>query len=430
VVAVLKLTLVFAGVVLLLGREWNLGLVLLLGSAAVGLLFGYPLPEVGRDVLLTTVDLLTLRLALAVVLIMTLGELLRQTASMKGMVEALQALIPNGRIVIAALPALIGLLPMVGGAMFSAPMVDEVGDWLGVDRERKTFVNYWFRHIWEPIFPLYPSMMLGAALLGLTTMRLARATWPLTAAAVAAGVVFGLLGVSSQGAGAGRRALQEARSREARLQLSPSSRGGGAPMLALLAKSVWPIALVIFLSLTLPVDERLTLILSLVATITLMMAVRRIPLRELGVILRERIPWKSVVVIFGALIFRRVLENSSAVVAVSDGLTELRIPLPVVAFGAPLIAGLLTGLMAAAYSIGFPVVLPLVVAEGGGIAPEWAVWLMAGGIVGTMLSPVHLCLGLTRVYFKAEWGPVYRLLAPSALLVTATAVGVLLFSSV
>jgi hypothetical protein len=42
--------------------------------------------------------------------------------------EALQALIPNGRIVMAALPALVGFLPMVGGAMFSAPMVNEVGD--------------------------------------------------------------------------------------------------------------------------------------------------------------------------------------------------------------------------------------------------------------------------------------------------------------
>jgi len=408
--ALLKLILVFAGIVLLLSRKWDLGLVLLLASIAVGLLFAYPLPEIMRDILLTTVDLLTLRLALAVVLIMTLGELLRQTASMKGMVEALQALIPNGRFVIAALPALIGFLPMVGGAMFSAPMVNEVGDRLGVDRERKTFVNYWFRHIWEPILPLYPSMMLGAALLGLTTTQLAEATWPLTVAAVVGGLLFGLLGLPRHG--------------DHDPPLTP--RVHSLRTLALLARSIWPIALVIILSLTLPVDERFTLILSLLVTIALMMAVKHVPPRDLGTIFRERIPWKSVVVIFGALIFRCVLENSSAVIAVSDGLTDIHIPLAAVAFGAPFVAGLLTGLMAAAYSIGFPVILPLVVVDGGAVAPEWAVWLIAGGIVGTMLSPVHLCLGLTRVYFKAEWGPVYRLLAPSALLVTATAAGMLL----
>jgi hypothetical protein len=63
VTALLKLTFVFAGIVLLLSRKWNLGLVLLLASVAVGLLFAYPLPEIVRDVLLTSVDLLTLRLA-------------------------------------------------------------------------------------------------------------------------------------------------------------------------------------------------------------------------------------------------------------------------------------------------------------------------------------------------------------------------------
>jgi hypothetical protein len=186
--------------------------------------------------------------------------------------------------------------------------------------------------------------------------------------------------------------------------------------------------LVIALSLTLPVDERISLILSLLVTITLMMVTSHIPPRDLVTILRRRIPWKTVVVIFGALIFRRVLENSGAVLAVSDALTGLHIPLAVVAFGIPFIAGLLTGLVFAGFSIGFPVILPLVAADGGTIAPAWTAWLLAGGFMGAMLSPVHLCLALTRVYFKAEWGPIYRRIAPAALLVAATAATMLLLA--
>ena len=404
--ALLKLIFVFAGIVLLLSRKWNLGLVLLLASVAVGLLFGYPIPDIGRDAYQATIDPLTLRLALIVVLIMLLGELLRQTASMNGMIEALQALVSNERIVIAALPALIGFLPMIGGAMFSAPMVNEVGDRMKVSGARKTFVNYWFRHIWEPIFPLYPSMLLAAGLLGMTTTQLARATWPLAVAAVIGGLLFGLLGLPRRG------------------EADPTHRFR-VQNLRTLATSTWPIALVISLSLTLPIDERFTLIISLLATIGLMMAIKHIPLRDVGAILHERIPWKSVVVIFGALIFRLVLDTSGAVTAISSGLTDVHIPPAGVAFAVPFIAGLLTGLMSAAFSIGFPVALPLVVADGGAIAPGWAAWLLAGGFLGTMLSPLHLCLALTRVYFKAEWGPVYRLIAPSALLMAATA-GVLL----
>jgi integral membrane protein (TIGR00529 family) len=407
-VALVKLALVFAGIVMLLRLRWNLGLVLLLASVAVGILFAYPLLEVGRDVIRASVDLLTLRLALVVVLIMILGELLRQTAGLKGMVEALQALIPSGRIVLMTLPPLIGLLPMVGGAMFSAPMVDEVGDRLGADAGRKTFVNYWFRHIWEPILPLYPSMLLATELLGLTTTQLTRVTWPLTLAAAAGGLIFGVVGLPRRG-----NADPPQASRAQRLRT--------------LAASIWPVVLVVVLTLALAViDERANLLISLVATIVLMMLINRVPLLDLGTILRERIPWKTVVVIFGALIFRRVLDNSGAVIAVSNALTDLRVPLAVVALAVPFIAGLLTGLMSAAFGISFPVILPLVTVDGGATAPGWAVWMLAAGFLGTMSSPVHLCLALTRVYFKAQWGSIYRRIVPSVLLMIIVAAVVML----
>jgi uncharacterized protein len=408
-IALLKLLLIFAGIVLLLNRKWNLGLVLTLASIVVGLLFAHPPIEIGRDIILATVDLLTLRLALIVVLIMILGELLRQTAGLKGMVEGLQALIPNGRIVIAVLPPLVGLLPMVGGAMFSAPMVDEVGDRLKADGARKTFVNYWLRHIWEPILPLYPSMLLAAELMGLTNTQMAETMWPLVLAAVLGAVIFGLLGLPRSD-----DAVRPATSR--------------AQNLRVLATSTWPIALVIVLSLFLPIDERIRLILSLVVTLGAMMAVAHTPLRDLATILRERIPWKSVALIFGAMIFRRVLETSGAVLATSAALTDLGIPVVAVAFVVPFISGLLTGLMSAAFSIGFPVALPLVAVDGGTVASGWAVWLLAGGFLGTMCSPIHLCLALTRVYFKAEWGAVYRRIAPATLMIAATAGAILLLT--
>jgi hypothetical protein len=184
--------------------------------------------------------------------------------------------------------------------------------------------------------------------------------------------------------------------------------------------------MVIILSLTLPLDERVTLVLSLVATIVLMMAVNRISLGTLGHILRERIPWETIVVVFGALIFRRVLDSSGAVNAVSEALTRSGVPVVAVAFLVPFIAGLLTGLSIGAFSIGFPVILPLVAAEGAAIAPGWAAWLMAGGFLGVMCSPLHLCLSLTRVYFGAEWGPVYRRIIPSSLGVAVIATVLLL----
>lgn len=405
--ALLRLIIVFGGIVFLLSLRWNLGLVLLTASIAVGLLFGYPLPAIGHDIVAASFDILTLRLALAIALIMTLSELLRELGNLERMVSALQDLIPSGRFVIAALPAVVGLLPMVGGAMFSAPMVDAVGDRLRVGRARKTFINYWFRHIWEYVFPLYPSMMLAAALLGLETFQLARATWPLTATAVASGALFGLIGMPKR----------------ANSPMATSSRFSN---LQKLAASVWPIALVIALSMAIPVDERATLILALVITIPALMISKRVPLRRLGQILRNRVPWETILVLFGALIFRRVLENSGAVHGVSEALVRSGIPLAATAFFVPFVAGLLTGLSHAAFSIGFPVVLPLVSPGGNPPSPGWAAWMMAGAFLGVMCSPLHLCLSLTRVYFGADWKPIYRFITPSTLAVAGTAALLLL----
>jgi len=230
-------------------------------------------------------------------------------------------------------------------------------------------------------------VLLAAALLGLTTAQLARATWPLTMAALAGGLLFGLLKLPRRGANDPPR--------PPRLQ-----------SLRTLATGVWPILLVILLSSLLPVDERARLLIGLSLVIALTMAVRRVPLGDLGVILRRRVPWRSVAVIFSALLFRRVLDSGGVILATSNAMIDLRVPIPLVAFAAPFIVSLLTGVIAAAYSIGFPVVLPLILAGGDSITSGWVAWLMAGGYLGLLCSPMHLCLVLTRVYFKADWGAV------------------------
>jgi integral membrane protein (TIGR00529 family) len=395
VIDLLKLLGILALIVVLLRFRWNLGLVLLLASALTGLLYGQRLGDLVLDVLGAAIDPLTLRLVAIVLLITFMGEMLRSTLQMEGLIRALSDLFVDRRWLLALMPMLIGLLPMVGGAMFSAPMVKEASQGLNISRERQTYVNFWFRHAWETIFPLYPSLVLAAGLMGVPVQTLAMTQWPLFLATVAGGILFGLLGI--------RRA-----------QGSGDASPGRRDTLLLLAKSIWPILLVLGLSIALGVD----LILSLLVTIAALIVVHRPGSRRLLALARG-MPLGTVPIIAGAMIFRRVLESSHAVEAVSQSLTSLGIPLPVIVFAVPLVAGLLTGLAVAAFAIGFPIVLPLcgpdLVGSGYGLLAY------AGGYVGLMITPVHLCLSLTRAYFKAEWGGIYRRLVPAALLVAITA---------
>ena len=62
------------------------------------------------------------------------------------------------------MPAFLGLLPSLGGARFSAPIVQEASEGIAVDDEQKSAINLWFRHIFEFSNPLMPGVILACGI--------------------------------------------------------------------------------------------------------------------------------------------------------------------------------------------------------------------------------------------------------------------------
>jgi uncharacterized protein len=382
-----KLAAVLAVIILLLRWKWNLGLVLLLASALTGLFFGRAAIDLARDAVTAIVDPLTLQLIAIVLLITFMGEILRATQQLEGLVSSLTDLVADRRWLLILLPLLIGMLPMIGGAMFSAPLVQEASRDLDVSREQQTFVNYWFRHTLEPVFPLYPSLILAAALLGVSVQRLAATQWPLFLATMAGGVSFGLVGLRASTA-------------------STKAPAGRKETWLLLGKSIWPIALVLVPSLLFGVN----LIVALAVAVVILLIVNRLGPRRVVTLARQT-PFGVVPIVAGAMVFRLVLETTGAITTMSAGLASLNVPVALVVFLAPFTAGLLTGLLTAAFAIGFPIGLSLVGPDP--VAAGYGLVAYAGGLAGILMSPMHLCLALTRDYFRAEWGGIYRRIVPA-----------------
>jgi len=61
--------------------------------------------------------------------------------------------------------------------------------------ERRTFINYWFRHVWEYVIPTYPGFILATSLAGVSVRKFGWVNLPLTGVAIASGIVFGFWGV-------------------------------------------------------------------------------------------------------------------------------------------------------------------------------------------------------------------------------------------
>ncbi len=392
----LKLLLILGVTVLLLAKRLDLGLVLGLNTILVAVLFRVPLAAWGRSVIRGLVALDTLSLAGAVYLVLVLAELMRRTHAMDQMVAALQALVPDDRLTMALMPLLIGLMPMMGGAMFSAPMVEEVGERLHATPDQKTFVNYWFRHAMEYLFPLYPSLLMIATLLEVNVFEFVRVSWSLSVIALLAGTLFGLWGLRS-GAHEDRRSASWETWRQ-------------------LLSSTWPLLLVIMTVVFL----KLNMVLSLVLTIVLLSLTTRVTWSEWPGILKQSFPPHTFSAIFGVMVFKHVMEDTGAVTQIPQALSSLGLPALGVAFVVPMVVGLLTGTAAAALALSVPLVAPLLTDMG---TLSAGLWLFVGGFTGVLLSPLHLCLALTKAYFKAGWGPIYRRLIPSVVLVGIAAAG-------
>ena len=60
---------------------------------------------------------------------------------MQRLLEHFQGLLRNAGLNLVVFPALIGLLPMPGGAIFSAPMVKNIGQRHALSGDRLSFIN-------------------------------------------------------------------------------------------------------------------------------------------------------------------------------------------------------------------------------------------------------------------------------------------------
>jgi integral membrane protein (TIGR00529 family) len=391
---ILRFSLIAILLVLLIRRKLDLGLSLLIAAAALGLMYAMGIGELAAAAAVATFTLEAVEIIVAVLMIVFLSELMKRKGQIKKMVDALRKLLGDPKGVVALVPAIIGFLPIIGGAMISAPMVEEASDELKLSPEKKTFLNYWFRHLWEYIFPTYPGVILSSAILGVGLSTIAAANLPLTFAAVAAGLFFGFRGVSA--AGDGRRRIS------------------GRILIDFFVSGL-PLVVVILAVLVFKTDLALTLVLVFLVS----MLIYRATPREVGTIVRENFSFAYVSIVAGILAFKGVLEATGAAAEIAANLSSLGIPPFFVLIILPFVIAMSTGMTMAFVGITFPILLTYFTT---GDFPLIAFMLAyAGGYAGIMLSPVHLCLVLTARYYRAELSSVYRLLVAPVVFVLAVA---------
>jgi integral membrane protein (TIGR00529 family) len=383
-IVLVKVGLVLGLLLVLIRLKWDLGLVLFLDACLAAVLFGMRPLAFGHAVFYGTVSGETLKLAAIVVLVLYLGEFLQSSGAFRAMVGALKNLVRDDRLILAIPSAFIGRLPMMGGAMMGAPIVDEAARRWDVPPDWKTFYNYWFRHVWEYWWPLYLSVIMASAIFRVPVWKIGLYQALYSAVAIGAGlaVLF-------------RKLPRLPREREG---------NGSWKDAALVVGSIWPIVLTIVLIFVF----RLDMLIALAVAAVLTQVASRSDLKGRWAVVARSFSPRTVWLTVAVMVFKRVLEDSGALEAVVRAVPPHGASAYILLFAAPFVVGLLTGVNQAYVAIAFPLLVPIV----GTGAPDMVLLTFAfvSGFAGILLSPAHLCLALTAEYFKADMRRVYRIL--------------------
>jgi integral membrane protein (TIGR00529 family) len=399
--AIVRILIIFLLILLVIKRKWMLGNAFLCGAVSLGLIFNMTPAAIGRSLVLALMHPKTLSLSLVVGLILVLSHSLERTGQMARLLESFKGLIQRPRINLVIFPALIGLLPMPGGAIFSAPMVKNIGRPFGLSGAQLSYINYWFRHIWEYWWPLYPGILLTTALAGLDLWRLVFFTLPLTIVAVIAGY-WPLRGAVVSGHTRRRGFVLKA--------FMPFSKHLAPIAFVIIGGLGLGMALSIWLSGDLEsVAKELGLIAALIVAIFWVWQGNKMDWPSRWGIVRQPDLLKMLYMVSSILIFKTILEESGAVAQLSREMLQLGIALMPICMILPFIVGAVGGITIAFVGATFPILISLIQAlDQGHLMIAYMMLALASGYVGVLLSPLHLCLLLSNEYFDTTLLSVYR----------------------
>ncbi|MFC1476052.1 DUF401 family protein [Candidatus Zixiibacteriota bacterium] len=360
--------------ILLISRK-NLALGLACGALILGA-FTLPFGVVLDRVIFTLTNSTVVLLAAAMGIIPLLGGTMKQSGQVDALVNNIRL---SQRYLLPFSAALMGLLPMPGGALLSAPILERGGQ--GVADSLKAAINNWFRHLFILIYPLNPALIISAKICQIDVYQSLIYLVPGFILALFLGYIFYLRKIHGQ-----------------RVYSTGFSWSGLlVPLTVILAAPVLDFGLKRLFSL----GAAATVIgVSTGFLLSLTFSPRKLDLRAIAGRMK---PWNFALIIIGMFLYLHIFQVSEA----RSLIASLPLPPILLAVSAGFLLGFVTGRVQLPTSIVFPVYMA---AADHVDLPVFALIYLAV-YFGYMISPVHPCLVVTCEYFRIPLGGMIRQLA-------------------
>jgi len=374
-------------------KRVNLGITLNAAALLLALL-ALDLPEIGNVIVETTTSLPTISLVVATFGIMLLSLLYKETNVIDTLSESLSRIIKNSKLTVSLLPAVIGLLPVPGGALMSAPLVETETEKLGLKEDKKTYINLWFRHTIFPVYPVSQLLILTATLTGVTLASIILRQIPVVISMVIVGYLVSLWKTPK---------TKEKENVKASTGLELKRFGiTFSPILTTI------IAVVVF-----DIDVSIAAFIGVAVLLLIAKPNFKIFMKPL----KGWAIWGITLATFGAFLLRNVAEAIGISQVFGSLVANGNVDVIFLVIIIPSFLSAITGSPSGGIAISVSILTGIV-----SFTSKSASLLYISSYLGYVVAPTHLCLVLTAEYFKCSLGRLYKYLIPSLIASFATAI--------
>jgi len=377
-------------------KRVNLGITLNAAALLLALL-ALDISTIGLVIYETTISPLTISLVTATFGIMFLSLLYKETKVIDALSTSLSKLVKNSKVIVSVLPAVVGLLPVGGGALMSAPLVEAETEKLGLKGDKKTYVNLWFRHTIFPVYPVSQVLILTAMLTGVTITGLILRQIPVVIAMVLVGYWIGLRKTPKTEQEKSINVDRKIELRRLVITFSPII----STIVAVVLFDV-DVAIAAFIGVA---------VLLIIAKPNFKIFVK--PLKSWGI-------WGITLAAYGAFLLRNVADKTGISQVFTPIVANGNVDILVLLIVIPAFLSAITGSPSGGIAISVSILAGTV-----NFDVASAALLYIASYLGYVVAPTHLCLVLTAEYFECSLGKLYRYLIPS--LIASLATGILVY---
>jgi len=379
----------FSLFIMILVARKNLWLGFIIGALILGFINLKPI-GILQEFKNTIFDPAILLLGIAVGIISLIGGVLERSGLMEGLFKNLRL---KRKLFLIFGPAFLGMLPMPGGALLSAPLVLRAGE--DISDKQYAAINVWFRHALILIYPL-GALLITSKMANLYLYKALLYLLPGFLLMIVLGWIFLLKGIKGN--------LPTQKYLNYKALITPIGIIITAPLIHLFLMTLFPDIL-----------TEIPLIIGVSVSLALAMLLGKMKLFNLIPVIKKMKPLKYFLIIIGMFLFLNIFEasNMSSIIAqaaISKGFTIVFIA----AF-----LGFVTGRV----QMPFAIVLPIFYSRFGADAMSYLLFaiMFFSTYMGYIVSPIHPCVSVSIEFFGSSLKGFYKKLFWPAFISLTTA---------